>query len=231
MTRSRRRVLVVAVTALASSSCTAASQHDAKDLLVTNWSSSDISAFHLRADGSLDGKPRLTRVAKKTANPQGSIRSRDNRRLYVADWGSGTVTSYKISSKGQLKDPVTVTASRAVHPSSLALSPDGRNLYVADDGNGKRGSVAHLKLDDDGRPEPVSAVDSGGDGTTSVTVTPDGGTLLASNPGTGTISSFALSDDGSPTFVTTTASGRGTFSRLSAATDNWLWQPTPAKTR
>jgi 6-phosphogluconolactonase (cycloisomerase 2 family) len=180
----------------------------ADDLLVTNWGSSDVSAFHLDAAGAITGKAKVSKAA--AGNLQGSVRSHDGRWLYVANWGAGNLTAYRLSGTGKLTDPVTAGATpAAVRPSSLVVAPDGRHLYLANDTDGKDATISTFPLASDGRPQPGTTVASHGTGTNSVTV--NGRTLLASSPGSGTVSVFRLGDDGVPAFQQSVSSGRGTF--------------------
>jgi 6-phosphogluconolactonase (cycloisomerase 2 family) len=182
------------------------------DLLVTNWGSSEVSAFHLDATGAITGDARVTKVAKGTEGPQGSVRSPDGRWLYVANWGSSNVTGYRVGPNGQLENPVTVEAKPAASGAySLALSRDGRHLYLASETNGKDATVSHFPIGSDGSPQEGTTVASNGTGTTAVAVTPDGRTLLAASPGSGTLSTFRLAADGTPTDADRAASGDGTF--------------------
>jgi 6-phosphogluconolactonase (cycloisomerase 2 family) len=203
---------VLTATMVGVSGCSNADADSPAGLLVTHWGSSTVSAFRLDADGAITPDPTVTKAARGTENLQGSVRSHDNRRLYVANWGSGNITAYRLTAKGKLDDPVSVSATpAAVRPSSLALAPDGRHLYLANDADGKEATISHFPLTADGEPQAGTTVASHGTGTTSVTVTPNGRTLLAASPGSGTVTTFRLDAGGAPVFVQRTNSGRGTF--------------------
>ncbi|MCZ4602450.1 beta-propeller fold lactonase family protein [Streptomyces sp. Lzd4kr] len=169
--------------------------------------------FKLNPDGSLKGKASSIPAGEHSRNPQGSVRSLDGKWLYVADWGSGSVTGYSIRQDGRLGDPKTVKgASPApVTPSSIAISPAGRHLYTANYSNGRAGTVSHFRLTDDGTPQAVSTTLTHGRGTTGLAVSPDGHTLITSNATSGDVSSYSVGEDGTLKWVMTLPTGRGAF--------------------
>ena len=83
--------------------------------------------------------------------------------------------------------------------SYLALSPDGRKLYACGStGKDRAGFVAAFSLDQTtGIPELLNAFPSGGSSCCHLTVSPDGERLYAANYLSGSVTGFALNDDGS----------------------------------
>jgi YVTN family beta-propeller protein len=60
--------------------------------------------------------------------------SADERRLYVANSGSGSVTALQVGGQGERQGATTIKVGGV--PMGLALSPDEKSLYVATrDGN------------------------------------------------------------------------------------------------
>src|SRR4051794_29227271 len=80
------------------SGCSNVDAHCPADLLVTHWVEHGVGVPPGR--GRRDQpRPKGTMAAKGTENLQGWVRSHDNRRLYVANWGSGKVTTYRLAAK------------------------------------------------------------------------------------------------------------------------------------
>ena len=84
-------------------------------------------------------------------------------------------------------------------PSFVALHPDGEHLYsVSEMGGGRRAnSVTAFSIKTDGTLTELNSRPSGGPGAAHVAVGPDGGVVIASNYGAGSVSSIPVNADGS----------------------------------
>jgi DNA-binding beta-propeller fold protein YncE len=98
-----------------------------------------------------------------------------------------------------------------VTPSGIALTPDGAHLYTANFSNGGPGTISEYRVSADGLPHGVITVPAHGGGTTGVTVSPDGHTLVSANSSSGDISLFRIAPDGGLDWVRTLATGGGAF--------------------
>lgn len=184
-----------------------------KAVYVTHWASDTIAEFATNSDGSLRG-PAISISVPAGTHPQGSLRSRDGKWLYVGNWGTADITPFRIEDDGRLTafPSAAGPAPKPVTPSGIALSPDGKHLYTANFSDGHDGTVSHYTVSGDGLPHGVTTIPAHGLATTGLAITPDGHTLITANSGSGDISTFRIAADGSLTWVKTLATGGGAFS-------------------
>jgi DNA-binding beta-propeller fold protein YncE len=64
---------------------------------VTNWTSNSVSRFELTAGGFLKLLEVVVPAPAGLANALGAALSRDKRSLYVAQWGSGSLSLFQVS--------------------------------------------------------------------------------------------------------------------------------------
>jgi 6-phosphogluconolactonase (cycloisomerase 2 family) len=180
---------------------------------VTNWASDTIALYTTNDDGSLRSPAISLPVGAGETHPQGSVRSHDGRWLYVGNWGSADVTPFRIEADGRLTQFPSAAgpAPKPVTPSGIALNPAGNHLYTANFGNGGDGTVSHYTISPDGLPHGVATVPAHGRGTTGLTISPDGRTLITANSASGDLSAFRIAADGSLGWVTTLPTGGGAF--------------------
>jgi 6-phosphogluconolactonase (cycloisomerase 2 family) len=175
--------------------------------------SDTIAAYATNADGSLRRLVNSLPVGDGHTNPQGSVRSRDGKWLYVENWGTADVTPFRIEDDGRLTafPAAAGPAPKPETPSGIALSPDGKNLYAANFSNGADGTVSHYTISPDGLPHGASTVPAHGRGTTGASISPDGRTLITANSGSGDVSAFRIAADGELAWAGTVATGGGAF--------------------
>lgn len=99
----------------------------------------EVSAFRILESGSLE---LINTVRAGGGGPCHVSLSPDGKTLAVANYGGGSVASYRVATDGALSEPVTVIqhAGSSVHPTrqkgphahSINFSPDGRFAYAAD---------------------------------------------------------------------------------------------------
>ncbi|MGQ4423022.1 beta-propeller fold lactonase family protein [Streptomyces violaceoruber] len=137
-------------------------------------------------------------------------------RVYVTNWKSSTISSYRLNPDGSLKDSVesTPAGKDSKNPQGSVRSPDGTWLYVADWGSG---SVTGYRIGDDGGlTDPITVAGASPKPVTpsSIAISPNGEHLYTanfSNGAAGTVSHFTTSQSGAPQAVSTVpAHGRGT---------------------
>lgn len=104
--------------------------------------------------------------------------TRDGRRAYAANMGSGTVSVIDLARATKLRD-----VPAGGQPEGIALSPDGRRLWVAD----RRGATVRVF---DAASMRVLATMPTGRTPIRVLLSPDGRTAVTSNYGDGTLSLF-----------------------------------------
>lgn len=180
---------------------------------VTNWASDTIALYATNDDGSLRSPAISLSIGTGETHPQGSVRSRDGRWLYVGNWGSADVTPFRIENDGRLTPFPSAAgpAPKPVTPSGIALHPAGTHLYTANFSNGGDGTVSHYTISSDGLPHGVATVPAHGRGTTGLAISPDGRTLITANSASGDLSAFRIGSDGSLDWVTTVPTGGGAF--------------------
>lgn len=108
---------------------------------------SAVSSYNLGPDGE------LAVISRSIPNMQTDgcwiIITNDGRYFYTANFGSGTISSYRFERNGEIRllDSTAARLGPNSQPVDLALSEDGRFLYLLLRG---RGSIAAFRIRDDG---------------------------------------------------------------------------------
>ncbi len=133
--------------------------------------------------------------------PYATLLSPDGRRLYVSNWGDGTLSAIDTASDTVVAT-ITVglantTGPATSHPSALALSPDGRFLFVSLSNSDAIAVVAtatnkRVRTFSD-RPSNGAPLSSSPQG---LTVSPDGRVLYVANAGADDVTEFAIDAHG-----------------------------------
>ena len=99
----------------------------------------EVSAFRILESGALE---LINTVRAGGGGPCHVSLSPDGKTLAVANYGGGSVASYRVADDGALSEPVTViqhtgssvhpTRQKGPHAHSINFSPDGRFAYAAD---------------------------------------------------------------------------------------------------
>jgi 6-phosphogluconolactonase len=142
----------------------------------------------------LEGAARALSTAG--ADPAQIAFSPDGRSLLVTERGTNTISTYTVEERGRAVGPEAIASSGAT-PYGFDFAADAVVVTEAFGGEIGAGAVSSYALRAAGRLEPVSA--SVGDTRSEVcwaAVTKDGRFVYVTNFGDGTISSYALRDDG-----------------------------------
>ena len=130
------------------------------------------------------------------ANAHGIVVSRDEKNVYVTNYGSGTVSQYSRSTEtGKLAALSPATVSAGGNPHDLAISPDGKSVYVANNLN--PGTVSQFARAETGKLTALSpaTVATGSSYAECVVVSPKGDSVYATNkppsPGSGVVSEYS----------------------------------------
>jgi len=182
-----------------------------QDLYVANENQGTVSTYSIGAGGALTemGAPVASgnTTATTDSEPYGIAVSPNGLNLYVANYLSGTVSTFSVGAGGALIQQGTGISSGSSGPSWVAVAPDGENLYVT---NYDAGTVSTFSIGAGGALTPEgSPVNTGsGDGSSpeNLVISPDGEYLYVSNHADGTVSTFfigaggALTLQGTPVF-------------------------------
>ena len=125
--------------------------------------------------------------------------------LYVANWASDNISTFRLADDGSLITPATLTDVPAgTHqPLAAAESPSGRFLYVTNWGSG---GVSTFAIADDGTLIAVTTSGSGLVNSAGIAVSAEGDRLYVANfndRAAGTLSTFGIGSDGVPTLLST----------------------------
>jgi 6-phosphogluconolactonase len=189
------------------------------NLYVANENQGTVSTFAIGVGGALIqvGPPVLSGNSNSTTNsqPYGVAVSPSGANLYVANYASGTVSTFSIGGGGVLTQQGTGITTGSSGPIWVAVSPNGHNLYVT---NYTAGTVSTFSIGAGGVLTPQGGPVSTGSGNASepenVAISPNGQDLYVTNHVDGTVSTFSIGAGGTPTVQgaaaptgTTTASG------------------------
>lgn len=165
---------------------------------VLNSATSNIAGFEIR-DGKLVGLEGSARpLSDADADPAQIAFSADGTTLVVTERGTDSISSYALDERGFAEGPRTIGSSGQT-PYGFGFTADGA-LIVTEAFGGAPGAAAasSYALTEPGRLSPVSG--SVADTRSEVcwaVVTNDGRFAFVTNFGDGTISSYAIADDGS----------------------------------
>ena len=137
--------------------------------------------------------------------------SSDKRSLYVAQWGSGSLSHFQVKRNGSL---VAVGSISAAPPSptdsaQVVISPDGRRAYMTNFNGGAAGTLSIYDLSR--TPRAIGTIPTGGEGAAGAAISVDGRTLYVAHMTSGDVTAFRIRTDGSLTRLGSWAAGRGTF--------------------
>jgi 6-phosphogluconolactonase (cycloisomerase 2 family) len=164
---------------------------------VLNSATSNISGFEIR-DGrlvELDGSARP--LSRADADPAQIAFSADGTTLVVTERGTDSISTYTVDAEGLATGPATIAASGKT-PYGFDFTPGGEVIVTeAFGGNVGEAAASSYSLTAPGVLAPLS--NSVGDTRSEVcwaAVTNDGRFAYVTNFGDGTISSYAIDDDG-----------------------------------
>jgi 6-phosphogluconolactonase len=162
---------------------------------VLNNGSPGIAGFSL-AGGSLEPLAGSTRALAADADPAQVAFSPDGRTLVVTERGTNSISAFAMDERGFAEGPQTIASSGAT-PYGFDFAGDA--VVVTEAFGGEIGAAAASSYSlSGGRLQPVSA--SVGDTRSEVcwaAITKDGRFVYVTNFGDGTISSYAIREDGS----------------------------------
>ena len=185
---------------------------DSQFLYVANSGSDDVTVLKIGTGGVLTNvaqkEGRTKPVSAGVSSPIALAVAPNGRFLYVATSTSNMVTAFQVDSSGVLtlipeaRPGTNPLSSGGTGITGLALSPNGQFLYVT---NGTSKSVTAFKIELSGLltvipPTSSNPVATGGDSPNGLTIGVDGVHLYVANGG-GTISTFAIGNEGLLTLV------------------------------
>ena len=114
---------------------------------VTNWTSNSVSRFELTAGGFLALREVIPAPAG-SANALGAALSHNKRSLYVAQWGSGSLSLLQVKRDGSLVAVGTVAAAppSATNSAQVVVSPNDRRAYMTNFNAGAAGTLSIYDL-------------------------------------------------------------------------------------
>ena len=161
-------------------------------LLVVDAGSNQITVFQVSHDGSLSP---LTPVSSHGTTPV-SLTMYQNW-VYVLDAGSGNIAGFVLGNSGALTyiagsaEPLIGGAGSS--PEQIGFSPHGSSIFVTEKGTN---TIDDYAVDSNGVARMPTAIPSNGGGPYGFAFTSNG-YLVLSEAGTGSLSSYAVSDSGS----------------------------------
>jgi 6-phosphogluconolactonase len=176
-------------------------------LLVANYGTGSVAAFHVKPDGSLSERTDLKQHTGSSVNPRRQsgphahavVLSRDNRYVFVPDLGLDEIISYKIDPAEATLSPNTppnVKLTPGSGPRHFAFHPNNKYAYSV---NEMASSVSAYSYDaKNGALTLIQTVSTLPDGFTrednsaEIAIDRDGRFLYASNRGNDSITQFAI---------------------------------------
>jgi DNA-binding beta-propeller fold protein YncE len=166
---------------------------DGANVYATDRSAGQLSIYKREADGSLGGAEQL--ALPGMAVPEGIVESPDGKDVYVADFGTDSVTELTRGPGGILAETGQVEAGMG--PIGITLSPDGAFLYVADSisSSGAGAVSVYAREPQDGTLALIQEVPAEANAH-DVVVSPDGKNVYVADYGTGNVSEYERHEDG-----------------------------------
>lgn len=161
-------------------------------LLAVDAGSNQITAFQVNHDGSLSP---LAPVSSQGTKPISLTAYKDW--VYVLNAGSGNIAGFALGNSGALTyvagSTQALVGGAGSSPEQIGFSPNGGTLYVTDKGTN---TIDAFAVGDNGVAGAPTAIPSNGGGPYGFAFTSDG-YLILSEAGSGSASSYAVSDSGS----------------------------------
>ncbi|MBI3865792.1 MAG: lactonase family protein [Planctomycetia bacterium] len=180
-------------------------------VLVANYSSGNIAALPVKADGSLGEAATFIQHTGSSVNPARQkephahciVVSPDGRFAYVADLGLDQVLSYRLDAPSAKLTPNRQPYARTppgAGPRHLTFHPNGKHVYVI---NELSNSVTLFDYEPDAgilqEKQTISTLPKDFDGTShcaDLKITPNGRFLYGTNRGHDSIAAYRIADDG-----------------------------------
>jgi len=161
-------------------------------LLAVDAGSSQITVFQVNNGGSLSA---LTPVSSHGTTPISLTMYRNW--VYVLDAGSGNIAGFVLGNSGALTyiagSDQPLIGGAGSSPEQIGFSPHGNTLFATEKGTN---TIDQYPVDDNGVASSPTAIPSNGGGPYGFAFT-SRGYLILSEAGTGSLSSYAVSDSGS----------------------------------
>jgi DNA-binding beta-propeller fold protein YncE len=200
-----RAIIVVAALAL----LVPAAADAKRNVYVTHFNSSNVSAFDISSTGALTPVPGSPFASGGTTD-LGVAASLDGKHLFVANANSGNISVFSVATDGSLTPIAGSPFASPGGPTGVAVSPDGKRLYVTGQ---LTANVRAFDIAANGALTPVAGSPfAAGARAYGVSVTPDGKHVYVANRDAGTVSGYDVAPDGSLTPVPGSPVGAGTGS-------------------
>jgi 6-phosphogluconolactonase (cycloisomerase 2 family) len=183
---------------------------DGMFLIVTERATNSLTIFSVNFDGTTN---QGTTQQFNGLTPSGFALGNGGR-VFVSEAGNGgvnasTISSFEISSVGDLQPISNSVPSLQTGGSSLALSNNGQFGFVA---NGNSGTLTGFRVGSDGsinllNPDGVTADVGVGSSPIELAFSDSSGSLFTLNSGTNELSTFRMGDDGSLSLFGTNLTG------------------------
>jgi DNA-binding beta-propeller fold protein YncE len=189
---------------------------------VTNWRSNSVSRFDLTASGLLALREVVAAPAG-SANALGAALSPDKQSLYVAQWGSGSLSQFQVQRDGGLTAVRSVPAAVPAPTDSaqVVVSPNGRRAYMTNFNEGAAGTLSIYNVDRE--LQALATIPTGGDGAAGMAMSAEGRTLYVAHMMSGDVTAFRIVGDRRPTRLGSWPAGQGTFVVALSPDGRRLW--------
>ena len=204
--------------------CHLAIDHRGRWITVANYTGGTVSVLRIAPDGSLGEVVNTVRHAgsgpnsarQEAPHPHATVFSPDDRFLVVADLGIDQLVIYRVDpATGALAEHRSIATAPGAGPRHLVFSPRGSHLHVV---NELDNTLASYRWDEAAGDASVIGVastleDRAAPGqAAAVVVSPDGGTIFASNRGPDSLAVMRFDDTGGPSMFRNVGAG-GTWPR------------------